>query len=228
MPRITVCQLDPDVPLDRFDGWLRDAGATLRLVDVPAAGVPRADAAGDGLLVLGGRMDAHAADAHPWLPAMAHLLTDAVGIGLPVLAICLGHQLLAEALGGEVAVADAAGGEAGATRLHWADAAASDPLLADAVRAGTVVAESHHDAVVRLPAGAVPLAASDAHPHQAFRVGSAVGVQFHPEASPALVGRWLELDGDDPAAVVAGLRAVDAEVAAVGRAIAAAFVRAAR
>lgn len=225
MPHLTVLQLDPDVPLDRFEGWLTAAGALLSPVLVPERGVPGADALGDGLVVLGGRMDAHATSAHPWLAQVGDLMAQAVAIGVPVLGICLGHQLLAEALGGEVTVADPAGGEAGATRLSWTEAAASDPLLSDAVRAGSLVPESHHDAVTRLPDGAVRLASSVVHPNQAFRVGSGVGVQFHPEAGPELVGRWKELDGEDPTAIVAALTAGDDEISAVGRAIAGAFAR---
>ena len=226
MPRITVLQLDPTVPLDRFEGWLRAAGARLSVVPVAERGVPSADAVGDGLLVLGGRMDAHAVAEHPWLSAVGDLLADAIEIDLPVLGICLGHQILADALGGEVTVADPAGGETGATQVVWAEAAASDPVLAAAAGVGTAVAESHHDVVTRLPEGAVLLASSEKYPHQAFRVRSAVGVQFHPEASPELVRRWEEADGNDTTELVAGLRANDAEIVAVGRAVAEGFVRA--
>ncbi|WP_342373175.1 type 1 glutamine amidotransferase [Propioniciclava soli] len=230
MTRLTVLQLDDAVPLDRFGPWLRDAGARVTVVDVPGShragrGVPGVDALGHGLVVLGGRMSAHDTEAHPWLTALAALLADCVEVDLPVLGICLGHQILAEALGGQVRVADPGGGEVGPVALRWAEAAASDPVLAGAVAAGQRVAESHHDVVSHLPAGAIALASSAAYPHQAFRVGSALGVQFHPEAGPALVGRWEELSGHDPTPVVVALAAVDAEVSAVGRAVAEGFVR---
>lgn len=225
MPRITVCQPDPRVPLDRFDGWLREAGARLSVVRLWEQPVPTLDAVGDGLLLLGGRMSAHDHRDHPWLDPLADLLADATEVGVPVLGICLGHQVLAEALGGEVKVAHAAGGEDGPVQLEWLGPAASDPLLADAVAAGRVQPASHHDAVTRLPEGAVELARTALYPNQAFRVGASVGVQFHPEASPALLGAWEAGDGRDPAPVEAAMRAVDAEVERVGRAIATAFVR---
>ncbi len=225
MPRLTVLQLDRNVPLDRFAGWLDAAGAQVSVVDVPAQGVPGVGELTDGLLVLGGRMNAFSVRRHPWLPDLRALFVDAIEEDVPALGICLGHQVLADALGGEVVVNHPGGGETGPVRIDWAAAAAADPLLAPVVGTGQVQPESHHDAVTRLPAGATELAASAAYPHQAFRFGSAVGVQFHPEASPELVGRWMELNGKDPEPVTAALRAVDAGVVAVGRALAESFVR---
>ena len=75
--------------------------------------------------------------------------------------------------------------------------------------------------------GAVHLASGAQHAFQAFRVGSAVGVQFHPEASPKIMGEWAaEHGGRDE--VTLEMRRVDAEVARGGELIARGFVRDAR
>lgn len=222
---VTVLQPDAHVPLDRFGPWLADAGVDV--VTVPlfsGAEVPDAASCGSGLVLLGGSKDAHDEASYPWLPAVRTLLTDAVAAGLPVFGICLGHQILADALGGEVSVADPRGGEDGAVAITWLPAASGDALVGAAAALGeAVVPESHHDAVVRLPEGAVELARSERYANQAFRLGSAVGVQFHPEASPDLMAAWAVEDELDPEPMRAQMATVDAAVTSVGRALARGF-----
>lgn len=237
MPRITVLQHHPAVPLDRFGPWLRDAGGDLDLVALHAgAPVPSPGELDDGLLIPGGRMDAYDDDRSPWMPAVRALLAE-VAHAVPTLAICLGHQLLTAGLGGRVEVAAAVGPELGPTEIAFDAAAASDPVLGPALAATATdgpgrhssssqrwVNESHHDTVAELPPDAVPLAHSTNH-LQAFRVGSALGVQFHPEASPALMREWTALGGqEDPDAVYEAARERDTEIAAFGRALAESFV----
>lgn len=77
--------------------------------------------------------------------------------------------------------------------------------------------------VTVLPSEVEWLAGTELYPNQAFRVGSAVGVQFHPEASPELMGRWVELDGGDGRAVRRAMQAQDIEVSRNGRLLAQAF-----
>ncbi|QWW19115.1 type 1 glutamine amidotransferase [Schaalia sp. 19OD2882] len=149
------------------------------------------------LVVLGGTMDAYADEAAPWLPATRELMRRCVADDVKVLAICLGHQLLAVATGGEVGVGAAS--EKGLTDLWWsADLPEDGPFadLAEAI-AGTPYAWGDHaDAVTRLPEGACLWATSQTCP-QVFTIGSALGVQFHPEVTEALVIDWLTRGGAD-------------------------------
>ncbi|WP_324651795.1 type 1 glutamine amidotransferase [Georgenia sp. H159] len=228
-PRVTVVQNFAGAPLNRFAGWLSDV--EVRTVRAFAGEVLPA-AAGEGLLVLGGRMNAYADDVAPWLPATRRLIADSVAADVPVLGICLGHQLLAVATGGEVTVGTPEDREAGLVDVTWNPAAAADPVLGGVAGGSTSSYQyaMHTDGVTRLPPDAVHLAGSARYPVQALRVGSAVGVQFHPEASPAVVERWAEGNGSrGMPSVEAAVRAEhDDDVARVGRTIAGNFAAAVR
>lgn len=224
---VTVVQHEDGVPLDRFAEWL--APARLRLVRAHRGDAVPTDPAdvGDGLVVLGGTMDAYADDVAPWLVPTRALLAAVADSGVPTLGVCLGAQLLAVATGGRVEVGAAAGRESGVVTVRWRDAAADDPLVAGLVSgpaAGSRFPTMHADAVVDLPAHAVPLGLSDLYPHQAFRVGSAWGVQFHPETSVATFRRWAEEEpAVDTADVVAAYEEHAAELERTGREVARAF-----
>ena len=227
--RLTVVQNSPDVTLDAYADQL---AADLRVVRAfdgePVPGADRLDDLGDGLVVLGGHMSAYDDARAPWLPALRELLLAAATSDVPTLGICLGAQLLAVAGGGHVQVSAPPGREAGATRMYWRAEAATDPVLATLVAGDAVVhhvTSMHGDAIVDLPAGAVWLGSSNMYPYQAFRLGSALGVQFHPEASRAGFARWCEaFDDVDTASALAGFDEHEAELLDGGRRLADAFV----
>lgn len=224
-PRITIAQLDPHAPLDRFGGWLQ--GAVLRNVPVHRKPLPEVDRIGHGLIVLGGL--ASVDDHELWMESVKRLLVDAVDRDLPVLGICLGHQLLAETFGGSVTVNAPGGGEHGPTRIEWQPGAERDPVVGRVAQLpGTLFPMCHRDVVTALPSGATELARNSAYPHQAFRIGSAVGVQFHPEASPDLMTKWAELHDGDPISTRRSMRKVDDTLSRNGALVAQGFVTAAR
>jgi GMP synthase (glutamine-hydrolysing) len=116
-------------------------------------------------------------DDDEWIAATEAWARDAVEAGLPVLGICWGHQLLARAVGGDV---DPMGGyELGYATVDLLADGVDDPLF-DGVDTSFVAFETHIDEVTRLPGEASILAETD-RALQAFRVGNAWGVQFHPE-----------------------------------------------
>ncbi|RMI04906.1 type 1 glutamine amidotransferase [Cellulomonas triticagri] len=160
---------------------------TRTVVDDPAARLPRVEDLA-GLVVMGGPQDADDDAGHPGLAAERRLLAEAVDAGLPTLGVCLGMQLLALALGSPLH-------RRHGTEIGFApvDVVAHDPLLAAAGARPTVL-HWHSDAV-DLPAGATLLARTDVTPVQAFRAGSAVGVQFHLEVDAGVLDLWLDTPG---------------------------------
>lgn len=149
-----------------------------------------------GLVVLGGHMSANSADRYPWLNPTIALLAEAVRREIPTLGVCLGHQLLACALGGAVDVNER-GTRIGLTPVALTEAGRQDPLLASAdARHAT---HWNSDVVTRLPAGAVRLATAPDGTVQAARFGEqAWGVQFHPEVTEAIFREWAsEYPGRD-------------------------------
>jgi GMP synthase-like glutamine amidotransferase len=143
----------------------------------------------DALVVMGGPMDVWRRDEHPWLtPEIAAVRQFVVALGRPYLGVCLGHQLLAAALGGEVALGSAS--EVGPCRVRLTPAAREDPLL-EGLSSPLTTFQWHSAEVKELPAKAVVLAETDLCRIQAFRFGScAYGFQFHAEITAETVGDW--------------------------------------
>ena len=103
-PTVLVVEHDVECPPALFGEWLVEAGCDLD-VRRPYAGdeLPGLTAY-DGFVVLGGPMGANDDAQHPWLAPVKELVREARDVGLPTLGICLGHQLVAVALGGSVVV----------------------------------------------------------------------------------------------------------------------------
>jgi GMP synthase (glutamine-hydrolysing) len=150
----------------------------------------------DGLVVLGGAVDSWDDEAAPWLPGTRELVRVAETTGVPVLGICLGHQIAVSALGGEVG-RNPAESTVAVVALGWLPEATEDPMLRTITGAQHAV-HWNNDVAQRLPDGAVVLARSPDGAVQAARLGQHVwGVQFHPEAGPSVLEQWDEEDGHD-------------------------------
>ncbi|HEX6245338.1 MAG TPA: type 1 glutamine amidotransferase, partial [Polyangiales bacterium] len=133
----------------------------------------------------------------------------------PTLGICLGGQLLAQAMGGRVEPAQA-GLEIGARLVGKRDAAGDDVLFGPVPFAPDVV-QYHSDEITELPAGAVLMAASPRYPHQAFRIGDAAwGTQFHIETDTAMFAGWAA-EREDAQELVAAVDEVQEDVEQVWR-----------
>ncbi|GAA2339488.1 type 1 glutamine amidotransferase [Saccharopolyspora halophila] len=185
--RILVVQPSKIDPVGTLGEWFAEAGAELDVVLPAEQDLPELDDY-DALVVLGGEMGAYDDLEHPWLSGVRSLLSKAVTRDMPVLAICLGAQLLAAATGGRVRkVPD--GPEVGTLLVAKRDVAAEDSLLGPLALTPDVV-QFHNDEFT-LPPSAQLLASSPKCENQAFRIGTCVyGLQFHIETTPQIVLDW--------------------------------------
>jgi GMP synthase (glutamine-hydrolysing) len=144
----------------------------------------------DAIVAMGGPMSVNDEDDLPWLRAEKAVIGEAVHGGKPFFGACLGVQLLAVSLGGNVAPGPAP--EVGLLPVFLTDAAANDPVFAG-LPPELLTLQWHGD-TFSLPEGAVLLASSPAFPNQAFRWGrSAYGVQFHLELSREMAEEWTRV-----------------------------------
>lgn len=185
---IAILQNDESVPPGLLIDSLEVRQTPYTLVEVfRGAALPDLDRVA-GVVILGGHMGAYEERDHPFLVAEKELTRRAVERRRPLLGICLGCQIIADALGGAAYRVEPQ--EAGLVDLEVTEAGSRD-ATGQAIEGPMV--SWHHDSF-DVPPGGVLLAVSDQYP-QVFRAGSAIGVQYHPEATPDILRAWLERDG---------------------------------
>lgn len=128
-------------------------------------------------------------DRPDWSVATGQWLAELVRADTPVLGICYGHQLLVDALGGEVAH-NPRGPEYGTVTIRLDDRARTDPLLSG-LGETLEVQVSHDQSVIRLPEGVDVLAGNDHDRFHIIRTRRAYGVQFHPEFDAEITRTYL-------------------------------------
>ena len=190
--RVLAITHGPSVGPGVFEDAVRAAGHELVEHQLPAAGVP--GAAADAIIVFGGAMHPDEEERHGWLRPELRYLEQQLERDTPMLGVCLGSQLIARAAGARVFRADEA--EVGWLPVEVTAAGESDPV-ASALPSRFDAFQWHHY-THDLPDGAVELARSPVC-LQAYRLGRAWGVQFHPEVRAEQVESWLAEDPDDVA-----------------------------
>jgi GMP synthase (glutamine-hydrolysing) len=211
---IIVFQHGRDVGPGRLGLTLRDHGAQLdvRRLDLDArtrglpagtgvsgkGGVPPDFDNVDGVISLGGGQNV--GEIHPWMPAEVEFVKEAHARQLPLVGVCLGHQLVAHALGGKVAPMTKP--EYGFTTVTQLPIANTDTILAG-IPWTTHQFQSHSQEVKELPPGATLLQSSAACKVQCFRAGlRTYCFQYHFECDRPSVELLCR---DDAALAAAGL-----------------------
>ncbi len=220
MPTLTVVQHVGFEDLGTFEPVLLQHGYTIRTLQ---AGIDEFTLLreADLAVVLGGPIGVADTDRYPWLYEELSVLTERVAACRPTLGVCLGAQLMAVGL-------DAPVGPTGIKEIGYS------PLQLTAAGRDSVLAPLDEMPVLHwhgdrfgIPAGADLLASTPVCAHQAFAMGSnLLGLQFHIEADPALIERWLighavELvdAGVDPRTIRADADRYGAELAARASAV---------
>ncbi|MEO0372392.1 MAG: type 1 glutamine amidotransferase [Pseudomonadota bacterium] len=143
----------------------------------------------DALWVMGGPMDVWQEEQHPWLRAEKAIIREAVlNREMPFLGLCLGHQLLAEALGGTVGPSKIP--EIGVLDVNITDGGALFKGMPTTIES----LQWHSAEVTQMPKGAQVLASSPACAVQAMAwKDHAYGLQFHMELEADTVANWADI-----------------------------------
>ena len=190
-PVVLCIEQQRSAPLGRLGPLLSDAGLEVRVAPAPG-GLSQGDLEQcSGLVVLGGEMGCHDSAEFPWLLDEIALIQKAHDQQIPVLGICLGGQLVAQALGGRVL--------AGARHeIGWFDAEVTvdDPLLGPPGEGKQFL---WHSDAFEPPPGAEALVSGrvPGRAPLAFRCGTSYGLQFHPEVTRELAARWVATGGGE-------------------------------
>jgi GMP synthase (glutamine-hydrolysing) len=205
MRKLLVFQHVPLEPLGTLNQQFKDAGFRIRYVNFDRTPNEQVDAGRyHGLVVLGGPMAADQVERYPHLSHEKDVIRQAVDLGLPVLGICLGAQLIAAAFGGKTL--RRAAPEFGWVEVRPTPEGRDDQLVRHFSNAEPIY--QWHSDTFTLPHGAVHLAESDLCQYQAFRLYDHVyGFQFHLEADAGLIERWISAPAHEALLAGFGLRA---------------------
>ncbi|HEX2527314.1 MAG TPA: type 1 glutamine amidotransferase [Geminicoccus sp.] len=200
-PRILIVQNNLESPAGLLQEEALRRGIEPRVLHGDSAlRLPEDAGQHDGLLILGGTMNALADHVCPYFPSLLALARAMDRAHRPVMGICLGAQLLARAWGGRSRIGGAP--EYGFVPVRRTDAAAADPLL-QAVPDGIAFMQWHDD-TFDLPPEASLLMRGTGCANQVWRAGNATwGFQPHIEVTGPILTSWgrlrMELTGDPKA-----------------------------
>ncbi len=165
---------------DMFARLLDGHGFTFQTWKVVDGEFPKDVLAADGWLITGSRHGVY--EDHPWIPPLEQFIRDAFSAHVPVVGICFGHQIVAQAMGGKVE-RYAGGWAVGATEYDFGD----ETLRLNAW---------HRDQVIRAPNGAQVVASNAFCANAALLYDDrAFTVQAHPEFRPEFVDGLMTTRG---------------------------------
>ena len=160
-------------------------GYKIKNIDAQTDTIPVNSESYNAIVVLGGPMSVY--EQINYLKEEEILIRDAIKKNVPLLGICLGSQLIAQAVGGRVY-------KGVRKEIGWYDVNITDigeEDLFNGMGSRTIRVFQWHGDTYDLPKGAAIMATSKLYP-QAFRIGSAIGIQFHLEVNREMIERWLK------------------------------------
>jgi GMP synthase (glutamine-hydrolysing) len=185
--RVLSITHQPDAASGVFGEAVRERGHELDEWQISTDPEPPAPVGSyDAVLVFGGAMHVDQEERHGWLRDENALLQRLLADGVPTFGVCLGGQLVAKALGAPVR-------RMPSPEIGWFDVDLTPEAADDPVFAGLperFPAFQWHSYCFELPEDGIALARND-RCLQGFRVGSAWGIQFHPEVTPEDLAEWL-------------------------------------
>lgn len=196
---LLACDFVPDELRDRFEDYpamfaaaIAGAGVEVewQVYRAYTGELPAAAQACDAYLITGSRAGAY--DGEPWIAALESCVRDLVRQRVPLVGICFGHQLIAQALGGTVEQSPLGWG----IGIHTYNTGIPAPWMRPPLPRFTVPV-CHRDQVVALPDGAERLARSDHCENFLVQFNdTTMGIQGHPEFTRAYIGVLVELRED--------------------------------
>ena len=166
-----------------------------------------------GVIITGSH--AMVTDQEPWMQTLASWIPAVVDRSIPLLGICFGHQLLAQAMGGYVDY-HPQGLEMGTVAITLTEEGRQD-MLFDNLPDNFLVHSTHEQTVLKLPANAVILAENLFETHHAFRLGDrAWGVQFHPEFTADIMKIYAREEVESMSTVNYDINALEASICNTG------------
>lgn len=168
---------------DMFERLLSPRGLDLDVFNVVDLELPRDVGAADGWLITGSLHGAY--EDHAFIPPLESFIRSCYAEGVPLIGICFGHQIVAQALGGRVEKFS----------LGWSVGRVVYRFGAEEIALNAW----HQDQVVRLPPDAEPIASSSFCAYAALQYGRRVlTIQGHPEFSSEVVATLIRTTRDVP------------------------------
>ena len=180
---ITILQHGPGEGPGAILPHLTQAGVPFRVVRLYETGEVPAPVPAGPVIILGGLMSVNDEREYPFLREEKRMIRNLAGKNIPVLGICLGAQMIADAFGSAVTKSEE-------VERGWYRALSENGGLPG--HPGRYPVFEWHNETFDLPQGATLLAAGAPVRNQAFRLGSCTGVQYHVEATPDIIRNWAK------------------------------------
>jgi GMP synthase-like glutamine amidotransferase len=183
--RILAIQNSPYETLGTLEPLFKSDGFEINVIEGQSDPIPSSPGECAALVILGGPMAVY--DNLPYLQNQQVLIKNAMQMDVPILGICLGSQLIAQSAGGRVFKGPRK--EIGWYNVFVTPASSND--IFRGITEKTINVFQWHGDTYELPPKAKILAYSETYP-QAFRIGSAVGIQFHLEVDELMIKSWID------------------------------------